>query len=488
MKVYRSVAAVCVATALAASAWAQSGLRPAQPMQPAPSKAQQPAAAQPAAAQPAAASAATRRAAPRSGAVDYIVAVVNDEVITRAELDVKLEIAERQVRQQGTTLPRNVLERQVLERVIAERVQEQQAKTIGLTVEDTQVDRAIQRIAEQNNLSLNDFRDRLEKDGIPFERFRRDVRQEILFVRLREREVDNRIQVSEGEIDNFLAERAGAPTGGVEISLAQILVRVPEGSSPEVIARQRAKAEDMVRQLRGGADFAKMAVAFSDSPDALKGGEMGFRIQERWPQLFLEAIRDLQPGGVSNLVQSPAGFHILKLVNKRAAAQPAGAGPAAGAAQTLATAPVQQTRARHILIRVNELISTQEAQRRLTDVRQRIANGTKFEDMAKQYSVDGNAAQGGDLGWLYPGDAVPEFQRVMDSLKPGEISQPVETNFGWHLIQVLERRTQDVSSERQRLVARQALRERKADDAYDDWLRQLRDRAYVEIRLENPNT
>lgn len=489
MKAYRSVVAACVilACGVLAPAWGQLRQPPANPPQGAPRGA--PPAAAPAPAAPAPAAPAPRAPSapsPERGAgtaVDYIVAVVNDEVITRAELDSKLQTVYRQLRQQNTALPaQNVLERQVLERVIAERVQEQQAKELGLTVDDFQVDRAIGRIAEQNKLSLDAFRDRLEKEGIPFERFRADVRQEILFARLREREVDNRVQVTEGEIDNFLAEHTGSATGGAaELNLAQILVRVPEGSTSDTVRKQRAKAEDLLRQVRSGGDFAKLAVTYSDSPDALKGGEMGFRAENRWPQLFLQAIQKVDQNGVSDIVQSPAGFHILKVLGKRSA--PATPTPAASALP-----PVQQTHARHILIRVNELISAQEAQRRLADIRQRIQNGTKFEDMAKQYSADGSAAQGGDLGWVYPGDTVPEFQRVMDSLKPGEISQPFESPFGWHLVQVLERRTQDVSAERQRLLARQVIRERKADDAYEDWLRQLRDKAYVEIRLDNPNT
>ncbi|MEW5881574.1 MAG: peptidylprolyl isomerase [Pseudomonadota bacterium] len=420
--------------------------------------------------------AAQTRAPTSTKPLDRIVAVVNDEVITQVELQARVQIAEQQLRRQKITPPaRDVLTRQVLERMIVDRAQLQLAKETGVRVDDATVNAAIARIAEQNGTTLPAFRERLEREGISFARFREDVRDDITMARLRDREVDSRIQIAEGEIDNFLAAQAGVEAGATEYNIAQILLRVPEAVSAQRIEEIRKRAEDLLAQLKGGADFARLAASYSAGPEALSGGELGWRTAERLPTLFLEAVKDLKPGELAPIVRSPGGFHVLKLVGKRNAVE-----------GRLATGPVQQTRVRHILLRVSDLTPEPEVRRRLQDLRDRVVRGGQdFGQLARLHSVDPSATRGGDLGWLYPGDTVPEFERAMNQLKPGEVSEPVQSPFGWHLIQVLERRTEESPIERNRLAARQALRDRKADEAYQEWLRQLRDRTYVEYRLED---
>lgn len=409
--------------------------------------------------------------------VDEIVAVVNQDVITRNELEIQLHLVQSQLKQNQIAIPPLAnLEKQVLERMILERIQLQLAHETAIRVDDQQLDHALLVIAEQNKLSLQALRDRVEAEGVPFANFRENIRQEIILTRLREREVNNRVQVNDAEIEAFLAERAGnsTETNTTEINLAQILLRVPEHASPEQIEETHKKATQLFNELRAGADFARFAASYSHAPEALKGGELGWRMENRLPQLFLDAIKDTQVGEVAAPVKSANGYHILKLLGKRTNDP---------RLVQLAGPPIQQTHVRHILIRVNETVSQQEAQRRLSDIKQRLNNkAADFAELARQYSVDTSATKGGDLGWVYPGDTVPEFERVMDSLKIGEISEPVETPFGWHLIQVLERRVQQASTERVRIMAREAVRERKIDAAYQDWLRQIRDSAFVEIR------
>lgn len=411
--------------------------------------------------------------------VDAIVVVVNSEIVTRQELDERLRLVERRMRTQGIALPpRAELQKQLLERMIVEHTQMQLAKETGIRVDDAMLDHALGRIAEQNKMSLKDFRERLEKEGTPFGKFREEIRQEIVMQRLREREVDNKIQVSESEIDNYLAVETGAGQPGQELNVAQILVRVPENASAEQVAERRQRAEDVLRQLKSGADFAKLAATYSDGSEALSGGELGWRTANRLPQLFIDTLTNMQQGEISSLVKSSNGFHILKLVGKRSASV-VKTGDAAPAS-------VQQTHARHILVKVNQVVSATEAKRRLLELKQRLDNNAaKFDELARLYSNDLSASKGGDLGWIYPGDTVPEFERAMNALQPGQVSEPVESPFGYHLIQVLERKVDDVSQERQRFAARQAIRERKVEEAADDWLRQLRDRAYVEYRSDD---
>lgn len=400
---------------------------------------------------------------------DRILAVVGDEVITQYDLRQRLATALKQLQKQNTTLPpQDVLERQLLERMIMDRVQMQFARETGLKVDDAQLDQAITKVAANNKMTPQQFKAALEKDGVNYAAFREEIRGELTMVRLREREVDSKIIISDGEIDMYLANQASTGSGE-EYQLAHILLRAPESASPEALQKLRLRGEQALQRAREGASFAELAAGFSDAPDALQGGDLGWRPMDRLPQLYAETAARMRPGDVSDLLRSSAGFHILKLVAKRG-----GGGPVS----------VQQTHARHILIRVNEVVSETEARRKMENLRERLVNGGDFAELARLYSQDGSAGKGGDLGWVSPGDTVPEFERAMDALKDNEISPVVQTPFGMHLIQVVERRSRDVSEDRKRAVARQALRERKLEEAYQDWLRQIRDRAYVENRLD----
>ena len=402
--------------------------------------------------------------------VDRIVAVVNDEVITERELAARVDFALRQLAQQGTQPPaRQVLERQLLERTINDRVQMQHARDTGTRVDDAELDRAMLKIAEQNKMTVVELRTVLAKDNVPYDKFREDIRSEITLSRLREREVAQKIVVTESEVDNFIQGQM-AQSGRDEFNVSHILVSVPEKATPEQLQQRRERAEQALSQIKGGADFRQIAAAFSDGPEALQGGLLGWRESSRLPALFLDALRPLQAGQLSELLRSSNGFHILRLNERRGGAAPV---------------MIQQTRARHILIKTNELVSETEARNRILTLKERLDNKADFAELARLRSEDTSASRGGELNWLSPGDTVPEFERAMDALKPGEISAPVRSPFGWHLIQVIERRNHDMTQEGRRLNARKTLRDRKTDEAYQEWVRQLRDRAYVEQRLEN---
>lgn len=407
--------------------------------------------------------------------LDSIAVVVNDDVITRNELATRVKTVTKRMKAQNVALPEPAdLQRQILERMIVERAQMQLAKEYGIRIDDLSLDRAISRIAEQQKLSVQQLRNQMEKDGMPFAFFREEIRDEIIMQRLREREVDSKILISDGEVDNYLASERAAAQNQVELNLSQIMIRIPDNASPEQIAGRRARAEEVMRQLRTGADFAKMAGTYSDASDALKGGEIGWRNTDRLPPQFLDVLTKLKPGQVTPIIKSAGAFHILKLVERRTGAE-AQAAPV-----------VQQTHARHILIKVTPTMSAYDAKRKLTELKERLDNKTaKFDDLARSFSNDGSAGKGGDLGWLYPGDTVPEFEAAMNALKPGEVSQPIESSFGFHLIEVLERKSEDVSKEKLRNAARQAIRERKLEEATEDWQREVRDRAYVDIRPDD---
>lgn len=407
---------------------------------------------------------------PRVVPVDRIVAVVNDEVVTQNDLNERVNLVVRQIQRQGGELPAaDVLTRQILERMINDLVQVQLAKESGIKVDDATLDRTIERIAAENNMQLPQFRQALERDGIKFARFREDIRNEILLARLREREVENAVVVTDAEVETELAREARETSGDSEYNLAHVLVLVPAQATPDQIEQRRRKALQALSELRRGANFAQVAATYSDAPDALQGGTLGWRASGRLPAIFLQTIEKLQPGEVSDILRSPNGFHIVKLLEKRGKAAVPG---------------VQQTHVRHILLRAREGLSDGEARDRLQRLRDRIAGGSDFAEIARTNSEDASASKGGDLGWVAPGDTVPEFERAMNALKDGEISQPVHTPFGWHLVQVLERRSDELSGDRKKIAARQAIRQRKADEAYQDWLRQARDRAYVDNRLD----
>jgi len=399
--------------------------------------------------------------------LNHIVAIVNDEVITRQELARRYDETVRNLSRQNTPLPpRAVLEKQLLERMITELALQQHARNTGVRVDPAQVERAVQRIAEQNKVDVPTLQAELDKQGQSLDSMRTTIRNEILIARARERDVDNRVTVSDAEIEGYLQTKAqqGAET---EYNFAHILIAVPENASPEQIQARRARAEEIHAQLSQGADFAQLSASSSDAPNALQGGAFGWRASGKMPALFVDALKPLQPGQISPLLKSSNGFHILKLNDKRGLD---------------ATLNVTQTHARHILIKTNELTSEADARNRLLQLKERIDNGVKFDELARLHSDDGSASKGGDLGWVNPGDTVPEFEKAMNALAIGEISEPVQSPFGWHLIQVLERRDQDVTQERQKLQARQAIRERKAEEAFQDWVRQIRDSAYVELR------
>lgn len=405
--------------------------------------------------------------------IDRVVAVVNTDVITFLEVEMRRRSVERQLRQRRIEAPpEEELRKQVLERLISDRALVQAARDAGLRVDDAQLDRVLARMAEDNRSTPAQMRAQLERDGVSFTKFREEVREEILISRLREREVDAKLNISEADIDAFLAEQRDAGAVAPEYDIVQILLRIPEGASAEQIERQRLRGEEIIRQLQRGGDFSRLSAALSDAPEAMSGGALGWRPAERLPQLFVEAVARLKPGELAPLLRSANGFHVLRLNGARA-----------GTDIGLGGKPVLQTKARHILIRLAEGASQADVLRRLRDIRERVLAGSAdFADMARQYSADGSATRGGDLGWLYAGDTVPPFERAMDSLQPGDISEPVRTDFGFHLIQVLERRTDVASPERQRQAARLALRERRIEEQTQDWLRQVRDRTYVEYR------
>jgi peptidyl-prolyl cis-trans isomerase SurA len=403
--------------------------------------------------------------------MDRIVAVVDQTVITEQELDSRIRTVTAQFRKQGTELPEeSVLRRQILERLISDTLQLQHAAQTGVKVEDNQLDRTIERIAEQNQMTLTEFGEALARDGISMRKFRSDIRNEITIARLREREVDSRVTVNESEIDNFLTTQASSNENQDEFELSHILIRTPEEGSTEDIQKARAKVDEALKEIQAGTAFAKVSASYSDAPNALEGGNLGWKPGTQMPTLFLDTLKTMQVGDVSPVLRSPNGFHILKLTNKRGGSSPL---------------VVEQTHARHILIKLTEVTSEVDGKQKMDGIKERLDNGEKFEVLARQFSEDGTASNGGDLGWLNPGDTVPQFEKAMNELKDNEISAPVRSPFGWHIIQVLERRKQDMSKEAARLKARQEIRAKKAEEAYQDWVRELRDRAYVELRLED---
>jgi peptidyl-prolyl cis-trans isomerase SurA len=412
--------------------------------------------------------------ASRVATVDRIVAVVNDEVITSNDLSQRVDLVTKQLQRQGTQMPTSdVLSRQILERMINDLLQVQLAKETGIKVDDATLDRTIERIAQENNLAMTDFRAALERDGVKYTKFREDIRQEIVLARLREREVEKDIVVTDAEVETELLRQTKEASSDTEFNIAHVLVLVPPQATPDQVEQRRRKAMLALSELRRGTNFAQVAATYSDAPDALQGGTLGWRSSARLPALFLEVLDKLKDGEVSDIMRSPNGFHIVKLLERRGKAAAAAAGGG-----------VQQTHVRHILIRAREGMSSSEARNKLADLRQKILAGADFAEMAKTQSEDSSAPKGGDLGWVAPGDTVQEFERAMNALKDKEVSQPVQTPFGWHLVQVLERRSDELSDDRKKAAARNAIRQRKADEAYQDWLRQSRDRAFVENRYD----
>lgn len=402
--------------------------------------------------------------------IDKVVAVANNDVITLHELDQRVSLVAAQLSKKNIPLPPlSVLETQLLERMIMEALQMQFANESGVRVDDTQLNLAIGRIAQQGGYSsVAQFRAKLEADGIGYQVFREEVRKEMIFTRLREREVDSKISVSDSEVDNYLSNKARQGSAGEEFHLAHILVVVPEQASAEKIQSARERAEKALAQLKAGADFAQVAAGYSDADDALKGGELGWRKSDRIPPLFMNELQTLEAGKVTAVLRSPSGFHILKLIAKRSGVEPV---------------VITQTHARHILIKTSEVVSENEAKERLMEIKKRIDGGADFAEQARLHSQDGSAQGGGDLDWLSPGQTVPEFEGAMNKLQPGQVGA-VQSQFGWHLIQVLARRNTDISEQQKRQQARVAIGTFKSEEQHQEWLRQLRDRAFVEYRLE----
>ena len=401
---------------------------------------------------------------------DYIIAVVNSELVTAAELEQRIQRIRIATTPRGTPPPpvTDQLRQQALDSLIEERVLLTFARDSGVRVDDSEIDRAVQSIAVQNKLTLPQLRERVAAEGMDYARFRTTLRDQILLERVREREVGQRTRVTEAEIDKFLAERSAQGGRNSELNIAQILITVPEGASAEVVAQRQAMAEAALARVRGGEDFAAVAREVSEDANRARGGDMGLRPTSRLPDSFVAQVRDLQPGQVSpTLLRTGAGFHVLKLVER----------------SDSSGVRITQTRARHILLRPSPQLSAELAQQRLADMRAQIERGSNnFETLARQYSEDGSAAQGGDLGWVNPGALVPEFEEAMNRLSIGGLSQPVTTRFGVHLIEVVDRREATLDAKQLREQARQALREQKYEEAFLEWVKDLRSRAYVEMR------
>jgi peptidyl-prolyl cis-trans isomerase SurA len=413
------------------------------------------------------------RAAEASGQrqADYIVAVVNSEPITNNEVRLRATRAERQIAAQGGTLPpREQLLSQVLERLIAEKAQVQHARDIGIKIDEASVDQAEMGVAQQNRLEVAELRRRLSSEGVSPAQLREDLRNQLLLQRLRERELDARVKVTDQDIDQFIREqRESTQLGNLEINLGHVLVAVPENANAAQVNALQARAQRVAERARAGADFAALAAEFSDAPERASGGQLGLRNAERYPPLFIDATQKLAVGAVAGPLRSGAGFHVLKVLEKRQGGVPG--------------ASVTQSRARHILLRTSAQRSEAQAIEQLNAMRQRLQSGqADFATLARENSQDGSAREGGDLGWANPGQFVPEFEEVMNSLTPGEISRPLVSRFGVHLIQLVERREAQLSEREQRAAARNLVRERKLDEAYEPWAREIRGRAYVEMR------
>ena len=425
----------------------------------------------PALAQPtranAAAAAAAAQAPLRAG--DHIAAVVNQELVTAYEVSQRIARARDEAQRNNQRLPTEAeLRRQVLESLIEDRAMLSHARDSGVRVDEGEIDRTVASIAAQNKITMAQLRQQLAKDGLDLARFRANIRDQMLIERVREREVAQRIRITDSDIDEFIETQRGAAAGEVQYNIAQILVTVPDGASEAVVAERRARGEAALARVRGGEAFAAVAKAVSEDANKANGGEIGLKPADRLPDVFLEVVRPLASGDVAPaLLRSGAGFHVLKLVER-----------SEGSAFR-----VTQTHARHILLRSSQQTTVQAVEARLVEFKRQIESGAKrFEDLAREHSLDGSAQAGGDLGWAGPGQFVPEFEQAMSDLPLNGLSAPVVSRFGVHLIQVLERRNVALDAKQLREQARNALRERKFETAYNEWVREVRDRAYVEFR------
>lgn len=401
--------------------------------------------------------------------IDRIVAVVNEDVIVKSELVRQLNNLKKKIRQQGPggRIPADkLLSKQILERMIVARLQLQIADSAGIKVSEEELNRTVRMIAKNSGLNLTQFRNILQRDGMDYNKFREDLREEIIMKRLRARKVERAIRVTDQEISKFLLKSDDMESNDqMEVRLAHILIAVPEAASPEIIGEKQQRANDVLDKIHAGSDFAQMAMTISDGQKALNGGDLGWRRRDQLPALFSRVVTGLKPGTVSDVLRSPSGFHIIRLNDVR------------GKKKQIVT----QTHARHILIKTSELISDDDAIRRLNLLKERVSSGQDFASLARSHSEDAaSAAQGGDLGWVNPGSMVPTFESEIKNLQPNTMADPFKTQFGWHLVQVLAHRQYDNTNEYKRAKAAEIIRKRKADEELQIWLRRMRDEAYVE--------
>ena len=406
----------------------------------------------------------------KTGSIERIVAIVNEDIITQVELESEMKLIKQQIRAQRSNLPPDsLLEKQVLDRLIAMKIQLQMADSRRIRVDDESLNRAIETMARKNQLSLDQFRQVLERQEINFSEYREKIRNEMIMTRLQQRQVIRSINVTEQEIEDFLANQDLRDSSQDEIRLQHILVVIPEAANPDMIRKAREKAETVVDKLKAGEDFADVAIAYSEGQQALEGGDLGWRKLAEIPTLFSGLVKNMKTGDVSDIVRSPSGFHIIKLAEKRSDEK-----------QYI----IEQTKARHILISKEGAITKEEIITRLKNIKQRVEGGESFAELATANSEDkGTAANGGDLGWINPGTMVNEFEEEMNKLAINEISEPFESRYGWHIMQVTDRRNHDSTEEFQKKNALDILRQRKMGPALENWLRQMRDEAFVQIRL-----
>lgn len=406
----------------------------------------------------------------RAEEIDRIVAVVEDGVILESELLQKLDAVKRNLRQANTSLPPDSqLARQVLERLIIDKLQLQLADKAGIKIDEETLRGAVQQIAQRNNMSPEEFRQSLRAEGIDYAEFVDQIRSEIAIGRLRSSQINSQIKVSDREIQNYLESHAFSQGGSDrQYALAHILIATPQAASPAQVQKARDKAENLLKEIKAGLDFKQAALSASDSEHALKGGELGWRKKSEIPSLFADLVDHMKEGDVEGPIRSSSGYHLVKLLAVR------------GGEPHILT----KTRVRHILIKPNEVLSDSEAKQKLLTLKDRIENGEDFGVLARAYSDDkGSAIKGGELGWVRPGALVPAFEEAMNRLEPNRLSEPVQTQFGWHLIQVLERQQSNDSDEFRRNQAREEIFKRKVEEETELWLRRIRDEAYVEIRL-----
>jgi len=416
--------------------------------------------------------AATAAATPQDTTpLDRVVAVVNDEVVTETELDREVKTVKNRLSEQGIPVPAaDLLRSQVLNRLITKHLQLQLAKKTGIRVDDETLNKTIERIASQNKMTLPELRDVIERDGLSFAAFREDIRDEVAISRLKQRQVESNIVVTSQEIDQFIANQLVGDDVNDEFHLTHILIAVPEAAGPDKVQAFRDKADKIAKMLAGGADFAKVAIEYSDGRQALDGGDLGWRKAKELPSIFARIVPNMKVGETSDIIRSPSGFHIIKLVGRHRGERHM----------------ITEHHVRHILIDTNDVVDDRMAKEKLLKLRERIQSGADFAELARANSQDkGSAAKGGDLGWVKPGEVDPDFEKVVESLKPGQISMPFKTQFGWHIVQLVEARKVDDTEDYNRAKAREAIRQRKVDEQYQQWLRRLRDEAYVVNRLKD---